>query len=470
MEHKIIEKKIDTSIWDDPIPVIPEEIPVLDGADYLNRIKRLWDMPQAAKYDTIIVYGDREHFSNVEYFTSYDPRWEETLLILSRDRKPCILVGNEGMGYVKRIPYDIDVKFYQTFSLMGQPNEDSDFLRDILKKEVKAGDRKIGIIGFKYYIPSKHTLSGLITDVPHYIIETLCQVVPAESLENATYLMADCEFGLKHSISAKEAVLYEVAGTRVSRGVLNCLKNLKPGMSEMEASLFCQFDGAPANMHPNINFGENNVALGLNSPTDQETLHYGDPVGIGFGRRGSLVHKCGMYLRDKQDLPEDKAGYMEDLLIPYFNNVVSWYEMMKIGTPCGSIYDMVDTELGLKAFGCGLNPGHLTHTDEWTNSPFEKGNTVPLHSGMAFQCDYTVTKNDPFMSAHVEDGLLLADAEMRKEIAALSKSCMERIERRRKFIIEELHIQLPEEVLPLSDLSCVCFPYMADLSVVLACE
>ena len=66
------------------------------GEDYEARIQALWQMPQASEYDTILIYGDREHFSNVEYFTGYDPRWEETLLILPRGGKPSILVGNEG--------------------------------------------------------------------------------------------------------------------------------------------------------------------------------------------------------------------------------------------------------------------------------------------------------------------------------------------------------------------------------------
>ena len=132
------------------------------------------------------------------------------------------------------------------------------------------------------------------------------------------------------------------------------------------------------------------------------------PIGVGYGLRGSLVHKCGMYLRDRNDLPAEKSGYIDGFLVPYFDNVVSWHEMMRIGTSCGDIYEMVDRELGLEKFGCTLNPGHLTHTDEWTNSPFVKGGQVKVASGMAFQCDYTVTCHDPFMSAHVVDGLIVA--------------------------------------------------------------
>lgn len=470
MRHKVIEKRVDPELWNHPIPVNPDEIPVFGKEDYEERIRRLWEMPQANGYDTIVIYGDREHFSNVEYFTGYDARWEETLLILPRNGRPGILVGNEGSGYVKKVTIDADVEFYQTFSLMGQPNDRSPLLKEILERRIRHESGKVGIIGFKFYDPANHTVDGLVTDVPYYIIETICQVVPKEALENATLLMADCQYGLKHHVSAKEIVVFEAAGTGISRGVLHCIRSLKPGMTELEASRNCQFDGSPANMHPNINFGEYNVSLGLNSPTCWQRLSYGDPVGVGYGLRGSLVHKCGMYIRGRQDLPAEKSGYMEEFLKPYFDNVVSWHEMMKLGVSCGDVYEMVDRELGLKAFGCTLNPGHLTHTDEWTNSPFVRGGGVTLQSGMALQCDYTVTRTQPFMSAHVEDGLVIADQALREEVARLSPGCWARIERRREFITKELHVDLPEEVLPLSDLSCVCFPYMADSSIVLACE
>ena len=75
---------------------------------------------------------------------------------------------------------------------MGQPDDRSPRLKEILEKRVVYEGGKIGVIGFKAYGPSRHTIGGLITDVPHYMIETLCQVVPRECLENATLLMADC--------------------------------------------------------------------------------------------------------------------------------------------------------------------------------------------------------------------------------------------------------------------------------------
>ena len=244
MRHTIYEKRINPTLWRDPIPVDPEQIPVLCREDYEARIQALWQMPQASEYDTILIYGDREHFSNVEYFTGYDPRWEETLLILPRGGKPSILVGNEGIGYIAVSPVEMNIEFYQTFSLMGQPNDvRSRRLEEILKDAIALQSGKLGVIGFKSYDPALHTIGAFVTDVPHYIIQTLERIVPAQLLKNATDLLADCEYGLKHHVSAKEIVLYELTGTRVSRGVLNCLQKLRPGMSELEASRNCLFDG-----------------------------------------------------------------------------------------------------------------------------------------------------------------------------------------------------------------------------------
>lgn len=72
------------------------------------------------------------------------------------------------------------------------------------------------------------------------------------------------------------------------------------------------------------------------------------------------------------------------------------------------------------------------------------------------------------MAAHVEDGLVLADEALCDEIKKLSPTCWARIEARKKFCREQLNIELPEECLPMSDLTLVCNPYMADISVLLA--
>ena len=469
MSRRVAEKKAEITLCEQPVPIMDAEIPIMEKDDYIERIDRLWNLEQTKQYDTIIIYGDREHFSNVQYFTGYDPRFEETLLILERQRMPVILAGNEGIGYAGKIPYECKVILYQPFGLMGQPNDDSELLSDILRRNI-SHHANVGLIGWKYYHEEQFTFGHSVTDVPAYLVETLSEVVGRDSIFNATDLLMDNEYGLRHQVTAKEIVQFEAAGTKISRGVYQALKGLKEGMNEIEASSLLGFDGEPLSTHPNINFGDEHVSLGLNSPQYNSKLILGQPAGIGYGLRGSLIHKSGMYIRKTEDLPKEKQHYMEEVVKPYFLSIVKWYEMMKIGTSFGDIYDMVSKELDFYKYNIVLNPGHFIHTDEWSNSPFTKGNRGKVHSGMMVQCDYTVSLNDPYLPCHIEDGLAIGNEALQKEIERISPSCYKRIQKRKVFMKEVLQIALPEEVLPLSDLPAVCFPYMADTSVVMAME
>lgn len=470
MKKNIIEKQAVITMCETPVPIDYSEVPETIGEDYLQRIERLWNMEQSAEYTSVVVYGDREHFSNLFYFTGYDPRFEEALLILKKGKKPTIIVGNEGMGYIQKVPYDINVILYQTFGLMGQPNESSASLKDILKREVGEEGAYIGLIGWKSYIKDLFDIGTCVSDVPSYIVKTLADVVGREAIENATDLLMDNEYGLRHHVSAKEIVQFELQATKVSRGTYNAIKNMKEGMTEIEVSALLGIDGDPVCTHPNVNFGDKNVSLGLNSPDYYTELKYGEPAGVGYGLRGSLVHKSGMYIRDMEDLAEDKKHYIEEVAKPYFASVVSWYEMMQIGTSYGEIYDMIEKDLGFEKFNIVLNPGHLIHTDEWTNSPFTKGNKQKIHSGSVLQCDYSVCFKEPYLPCHIEDGLAIGNEALHNEIREISPSCYKRIMERKQFMRKVLNIDLPEEVLPLSDLPAVCFPYMADISIVLAVE
>lgn len=465
----IIEKKVNVTLCEDPIPYTYEEVPQLDAEDFNRRIESAWNMPQTEGLDFLVIYGDREHFSNIHYFCGYDIRWEESLMIIGRNQKPILFVGNEGLGYSKALRSDVDIKMYQTFSLVGQPNDERSLpLKELLQSCGIVSGCKIGLIGWKMFRKDLFSLNHLITDVPHYIVQTLANITGIENIQNATDILIDCEYGLKHHVTAKEIVQFDAAGTKVSRGVYHFLKNMHPGITKPEAAELIGFDGEPLTMHPSISFGDKNVSKGPEDTQYTRKLEYGMAISAGYGLRGCLVHRSGMYIRSKEDLPEDKKHFVDELVKPYFACVVKWYEMMKIGTCCGDIYQMVEDTLGMEKFHIGLNPGHLSHTDEWTNSPIAKDSKVKLRSGMALQCDFTVGFQSPSMTTHIEDGLVIADEALRLEIQRIAPTCYQRIIKRQQFIREVLGVDLPEEALPLSDLSCVCFPYMADVNTVFA--
>lgn len=333
---------------------------------------------------------------------------------------------------------------------------------------------KVGVAGWKSYDSEQHSLDVSILDVPSYIVETLCQITDRGNLVNAMDIFTDNDYGIRHNISAKEIIHFELNGTKASRSIYNVFKNLEEGMSEIEASGFLCIDGEPLTMHPNLNFGDFNTSLGVRGPTYNQKLKLGDTLCVGFGYKGCVVHRAGVYINSPDDLTKEQKTIREHFFHTYFKSIAAYYENFRIGNTGGDIYDVVDKTLGdgepggIKKFRIGLSPGHLTHTEEWTNAPFSRGNKTLIRSGMAVQCDYTVMHEDPYLTAHIEDGFVVADEELRDEVKKLSPSCYTRLEARQKYMREVLNIDLPDEVLPLSDLQGICFPYMANPNIVFA--
>lgn len=197
------------------------------------------------------------------------------------------------------------------------------------------------------------------------------------------------------------------------------------------------------------------------------TLKYGDVIGVGMAFRRTLCHKVGYYIKDDFEEPAVRKEFYDK----YFRTMAAWYESLRIGVAGEQVYEAAREKAGdFAEFGIELNPGHLIHTDEWTNTLFKPGCSTPLRSGMMIQCDFTAAKPEDDLIAHAEDGLLLADAETRNRIEKASPSAWHRIQERRKFMINELGIMISEEVLPTSDLSGIIFPFMCDLKTVIAFE
>ena len=87
--------------------------------------------------------------ANVAYLSGYDPRFEETLLVILPGSTPKLLVGNEGWGYAEFCAGPYERVLYQSFSLPAQPRDRSPALAEILADcGLKSGQR-IGAIGWK---------------------------------------------------------------------------------------------------------------------------------------------------------------------------------------------------------------------------------------------------------------------------------------------------------------------------------
>jgi hypothetical protein len=180
---------------------------------------------------------------------------------------------------------------------------------------------------------------------------------------------------------------------------------------------------------------------------------------MAYGVHGALNARAGFLVEQAGELPEDIRDYVERLVAPYFSAIVSWYETIGLGVSGGALWKAVHDVIGDPFFGVSLNPGHLIHLDEWMHSPVFSGSDIPMRSGMAVQVDVIPATGTPYFTTNIEDGIALADAPLREELAARYPEAWSRIERRRAFMVETLGIRLKPEVLPFSSIPAFLPPF-----------
>ena len=116
-----------------------ERPPVVDVAELEARLAALRSGMDSQGLTHAIVYADREHFANLAYLTNFDPRFEEAILIVSKDGWPLIVVGNECEGYLGVSPLftanKLRAERFQSFSLLNQPRSASRQIREIFATE-----------------------------------------------------------------------------------------------------------------------------------------------------------------------------------------------------------------------------------------------------------------------------------------------------------------------------------------------
>lgn len=433
-------------------PQVEPEIPV---ATYLARLRETRERIAYSGYDALLVYGDREHFANIAYLTGYDPRFEEALLILAPGRPPTLLVGNEGMAYAALGLVPLEKVLYQSFSLPGQPRGVSKPLATILREAGVGPGSKVGVAGWKYFLPVETATPAAWVEAPAYLVDTLREM--RCTALNATALFMDPARGLRAINDVDQLARFEYAATLSSEAVKNTLFHVQPGMTEYDAVRLMGLNGFPLACHPMCSAGER-AAAGLPSPSSR-VLREGDPVTVALGLWGALNARAGFLVRDADGLPGGIRDYVDRLVEPYFRAIVEWYEAVGIGVTGGELFAIVDKHLGDPFFGVGLNPGHLIHLDEWLNSPIFRDSRQPLRSGMALQVDVIPATHSPYFTTNIEDGIALADEPLRASFAARYPEAWGRIERRRAFMRDALGIRLKPEVLPFSNIPAYLPPF-----------
>ncbi len=419
-----------------------------------ERLHKVLENMKKDQLDVLLVYGDKEHGSNLEYLTGFVPRFEEAVLVLHTDGKAWLLLGNENLNKagMSRIPVSpVHVPF---FSLPNQPMQDEEPLAAYFKKAGLQAGMKIGIAGWKLFTSSQPENERFF-DIPAYLLEGIREAAPDARLVNATRLFIG-EGGARRTNSANEIAHYELGSVLASQGVQRALEAVKEGVSEMELGSLLNSCGQDPSVVTIASTGRRFEYANL-YPSNKK-VKKGDPMSLTCGYRGGLSSRAGYAVNNAEELPAEIQDWEEQLAKPYFKAAVTWLETLRPGLEGGQLYERMEEVLPKAEYSWSLCPGHLVAEEEWLASPIYKGSKEKLESGMLLQLDIIPGKPG-YGGVSMESGFLLADEALQKKMEEQYPALFQRLKARQDFVRKEIGIALPDEVFPFNDTAGVYAPY-----------
>lgn len=417
---------------------VPLARPVVPVEEYETRVRDLYD---AVGLDWVAIYGDREHNANLLHLSSFDPRFEEAMLLLGPDARRILLVGNEGLIHAQESRLPVDVVLYQPFSLMGQPRDTSPPIDVLLRQAGIDSGARVGVIGWKYLDEGDVDQPDAPSYVPAFLTRVLDQVT-GRSATDVTVALMDPVQGLRNRNSAAQIAQFEWGASRASAAAMRIVRATKPGITEFEAVQAMGYAGEPFSCH--LMFSTSDTQLnGLRSPSAR-MISRDEGVTVGIAFWGGLCCRAGVIT----ETPDE--SFFADYVRPYYAAVATWWMTLRTGLPGGELYSRVLDQLEDAPFKSALNPGHLVSYDEWVHSPVRPGSDEQIQSGMMLQCDIIPTPLPDGRGLNCEDTVAIADEALRDQIASGYPDVWERIVARREFMQEKLGITLQPDVLPLS--------------------
>lgn len=451
-DYKVVLQKVRPPERDCPL-----QQPELTDETILERKQKLLCAMRAHGWDQLIVYGDIEHGSNFEYLVGFLPRFEEALLLLDGDGACTLVLGNENLNKGTKARVPAMIVHAPQFSLPNQPCGEKLPLAEILRQAGVRQNAVIGLAGWKLFTnPNEDTEQ--MSDVPGYILQALQKAGVNSRFVNATGIFIG-ENGARTTNNANEAAHYEFAAALASDCVLDAMDLVEPGVPEWKLGEALQQRGQHTSIVTIAASGPRFIK-GNMYPTSR-TVKTGDPISLTVGYRGGSSSRCGVAVRDTNELPKEQQDYLQAVAMPYFAAYAAWMENIRIGMQGGEMFELIDTILPRSRYGWKLCPGHLTGEEEWMSSPIYENSKETLKSGMLLQIDI-IPSVPSYAGTCAESTVLLADEDLRSEIGSQYPELWQRVEHRRAYIHDELGIDVPEELLPMCSTVAYLRPCLLD--------
>jgi hypothetical protein len=240
---------------------------------------------------------------------------------------------------------------------------------------------------------------------------------------------------------------------------------VREGWTDLDVLRDARLGGLPLGCHPTFAVGG---APGLGGPTGRP-IRRGDSLGFNLCHWGANICRAGWIAEGPHDVPAPVGDYVEAYVAPYVAAVSRWLAMMVPGTRGGDVYDLVHRLLPDDVYGIDLNPGHLIAYEEWVSSPIAAGSDDLLRSGMVLQIDI-IPSHPVYFSTRMEEGIVIAEDALQTELEARHPGVIGRCRARRAFMRDTLGLDVPDTVLPLSDVAGMVTPWFLRPDLVVAVD
>lgn len=428
----------------------------LTNETLLHRKQNLMTAMREQHVDSVIIYADREHGDNFEYFTGFVPRFEEALLIVHQSGKAYLLLGNENMKMAAYSRIDVEAIHVPFFSLPNQPMKDDTRLEDYFQAADISTGKKVGVIGWKLFTSTSYQNQYLF-DLPYYLIDTLKHL--EIELFNFSEVLISPEKGIRTVNNANEIANFEYGAALAGRSLLDALDHIDLGKTEIEIADLLASGGQPQTVTTICATGDRFTDAVVYPRS--KAIQLGDKMSLTIGFKGGLSSRSAYAVSAASELPIKEQDYVAKVVTPYFRALATWLQTIQIGISGDFLYQNIQTVLPQEDFHWELNPGHFTATEEWLASPFYPDSTCTVKSGQIFQIDI-IPSVAGFAGVSAEEGIAIADKDLRTEIQTDYPLVWERIMQRRNYLKKELGIELSEEILPMSDTLAYYRPYLLD--------
>ncbi len=425
---------------------------VLSESTILERKKKIIALMKEQGYSSLFVYADKEHSANFEYLVGFMPRFEEALLVFNVNGTSTLILGNENFGKTKYSRISSEGIHCPLFSLPNQPDIYEWDFSDYIKKANADDSGYVGIVGWKLF--NQHQS---YYDVPNFILDGIKHVINEKKLRNATDLFISPSYGVRTTNNAEEILHYEYGASLASDCVLKAMDSLVIGVSELEVSNQLSVYGQYNSVVTICAFGnrfENAYLFPKN-----HLLEKGNKVALTVGYKGGLSSRSGYAVSNYEELEMIDQGYIEEVVVPYFNAYCYWLTNLKVGIKAKDFFNGFEEVYPSDKYGWNLCPGHLVADEEWLSSPFYKNSDTILKSGMILQVDF-IPIQPPHHGVSAESTVVLADSDLRNQIKEHYPKLWSRFVSRRLYLANELGIALHEDVLPMASTVGYLRPYM----------